>query len=86
MHEAHLINDLIGKVESTARVCGADKVVSVRIKVGALSHISGEHLWEHFTRAAIGTIVEEARLEVETLNDISDPEAQEIRIVSLQIE
>jgi hydrogenase nickel incorporation protein HypA/HybF len=86
MHEAHLIDDLIRKVESVAHSRGADKVVSVRIKVGALSHISGEHLREHFARSTIGTIVEEAQLEVETLNDISDPQAQEIRIVSLEIE
>ena len=86
MHEAHLIDDLIRKVESVAHSRDADKVVSVRIEVGALSHISGEHLRDHFVRAATGTIAEEARLEVETLNDISDPKAQEIRIVSLEIE
>lgn len=86
MHEAHLINDLIRKAESTARIRGADKVVSVRIKVGALSHISGEHLREHFARAAMGTIVEHAQLDIETLHDISAPEALEIRIVSLEIE
>ena len=86
MHEFSLINDLMRKIESIARDQGAGRVVSLKVKLGSLSHISAEHFREHFEAAARGTIAEGGRLEIETLTDESDPHAQDILLDSLELE
>lgn len=86
MHELSLIADLIRKIETIAHEQRADKVTGVKVSIGALTYISAEHLLEHFVEAARGTLAEGARLETETLTDITDPHAQEILLVSVEIE
>jgi hydrogenase nickel incorporation protein HypA/HybF len=86
MHELSLIADLLRKIETIAREQQADKVIAVKVSIGALAHISAEHLLEHFVEAARDTIAEGARLETEMLTDITDPHAQEILLVSVEIE
>lgn len=86
MHEATLIADLIRKIENIADAREATKIVGVKVKIGALAHISPEHLREHFLHAAVGTCSEGAQLEIETLTDITDPHAQEIILESIEIE
>ena len=86
MHEFSLINDLMRKIETIARDQGAGRVVALKVKLGALSHISAEHFCEHFEAAARGTIAEGGRLEIETLTDESDPHAQDILLDSVELE
>ena len=86
MHEFSLINDLMRKIESIARDQGAQRVVALKVKLGALSHISAEHFREHFEAAATGTIAERARLEIETLTDEYDSHAQDILLDSVEME
>jgi len=83
MHEHSLMADLMRKIETIA---GKQEVVGVKVKLGALSHISAEHFRGHFLRAAAGTCAEQARLDIEVLTDIHDPQAQEILLDSLEIE
>ncbi len=85
MHEQSLMTDLMKKIQSIASDQGADRIVKVRVKLGALSHISPEHFREHFVQAAMGTCAENAQLEVELLQDIHDPNAQEILLDSVDI-
>ena len=66
MHEFSLINDLMWKIDAIAREQGARRVVGVKVRLGALSHISPDHFREHFEAAATGTIAEAARLDFET--------------------
>ena len=61
-----------------AREQGARRVASLKVKLGALSHISAEHFREHFEADATGTITEGARLDIERQTDERDPHAQEI--------
>ena len=86
MHEFSLINDLIRKIESIAREQGARRVAGLKVKLGALSHVSAEHFREHFEAAARGTIAEGARLDIETLTDEYDPHAQDILLDSVELE
>lgn len=86
MHEFSLIHDLMRKIESVAREHGGRKIVSVKVKLGALSHISPAHFREHFVSAASGTIAAGARLEIETLKDQTDPRAQDILLESVEME
>ena len=86
MHEFSLIKDLMRKIESVARVPHARKVLGVKVKLGALSHISADHFREHFIHASHGTIAEGARLEVETSSDVTDAHAQEIILESVEVD
>ncbi|MFH1374905.1 MAG: hydrogenase maturation nickel metallochaperone HypA [bacterium] len=85
MHEFSLLKDLLGKIKTVAKENGSDKVIGVKVKLGALAHISPAHLREHFDRAVIGTVAEGARLDVETLQDERDPHAQEIILDSVEV-
>jgi len=86
MHEFSLINDLMWKIDAIAREQGARRVVGVKVRLGALSHISPDHFREHFEAAATGTIAEAARLDIETLREERDPHAQDILLDSVEVE
>jgi len=86
MHELSLLADLMRKVEAVAAREGARRVRAVTVRLGALAHISAAHLAEHFARAALGGVAAGARLEVETVADPADPRAQDIVLVSVEVE
>ena len=86
MHEQSLIMSLINQIESIAKENEADKVTTVRIKLGALSHTSPEHFREHFEPLAVGTVADGALLEFMISEDMDDPYAQDIVIDSIDIE
>jgi hydrogenase nickel incorporation protein HypA/HybF len=86
MHELSLMKDLLRKIEALAEEQHVRRVVSVRVRLGALSHIAADHFREHFVHAARGTVAEGARLEAETLRDVTDPHAQEILLDSVEVE
>jgi hydrogenase nickel incorporation protein HypA/HybF len=86
MHEASLIRNLIRKITVVAQTQGAGRVAGVRIRLGALSHISPEHFREHFRHGTRGTVAEGARLEIETMTATDDPYAQEVILDSIDVE
>jgi hydrogenase nickel incorporation protein HypA/HybF len=85
MHEHSLLADLLRKIESVAREKKVERVLKVKVKLGALSHISPGHFREHFEAASPGTAAEGAALELEVLTDILDPGAQDIILDSLEL-
>ncbi len=85
MHELSLLNDIFGKINRVARENDADRVLGVKIRLGALSHISAGHFREHFADAAKGTIVENAKLEVVEDDDPEAPDAQEMILESIEL-
>ena len=86
MHEMSLIHDLMRKIETIARDQNAAKVVGVKVRLGALAHISADHFREHFEEESKGTIADGARLQVELLTDEKDPQAQDIMLDSIEVE
>lgn len=86
MHEFSLIKDLMRKIAALAAEQGAAKVTGVRVKLGALAHISPDHFREHFEEAAIGTVAEGAQLVVDLNPDETDPHAQDILLDSVEVE
>jgi hydrogenase nickel incorporation protein HypA/HybF len=86
MHEMSLIHDLMRKIETIARDQNAVKVVGVKVRLGALAHISADHFREHFDEESKGTIADGARLEVVALTDENDPQAQDIILDSVEVE
>ncbi|MEY3122296.1 MAG: hydrogenase maturation protease [Nitrosomonas sp.] len=89
MHEFSLMADLLRKIERIAQEAGGQEkiaITAIRVKLGALSHISAAHFREHFEIAIKGTVAGGARLDVEELTDTSDPHAQEIILDSLEVQ
>ena len=85
MHEFSLINDLIRKITTIAREQHASKIISVTVKLGALSHISPYHFREHFIHASLGTIADGAQLNIEVETDINDSQSQEVLIKNIEV-
>ena len=98
MHEMSLLRDLIRKIDEIASAEGvagaegaesAEGVASVRrvtVRIGALAHISAAHFREHFEQAIVGHSAAGAELVVEVSEDQSDPLAQEIVLLSLEVD
>lgn len=86
MHEMTLLAGLMKQIERIAKEQNATNVTTVRVKLGALSHISPDHFREHFVHAARNTPAQDATLEVEQLTDTQDPNAQEILLESIDVE
>ena len=86
MHEFSLIQDLMKKIVAIARDHEAQKVVTVRVKLGALCHISAEHFGEHFADASAGTVAQGARLEIEQSKDETASDAQDILLQSVEVQ
>ncbi len=86
MHEASLMNSLMNKIKQLAEQEQARQVTTVRVWLGALSHMSAEHFQEHFYQSSKDTIAQGATLDIEVSSNISDPNAQEILLRSIEVE
>lgn len=85
MHEKSVMDSLMKKILELASEQKANKVVKVRVKLGALSHMSKEHFKEHFAIASKGTIAQNAEIEMEESQDIQDPNARSITLESIDV-
>ena len=85
MHELGLLRGLMKRIDSIADENQAESVTCVRVRIGALAHISGDHFREHFEQAARNTRAQDARLEVVELTDTTHPDAQEIVLDSIDV-
>lgn len=85
MHEMSLLNDLLARIDATARDNGATHVTRVKVTLGAYSHISADHFREHFEAGVVGTVAEGAVLEVVENPDTADPRAQEIVLDEIDV-
>jgi hydrogenase nickel incorporation protein HypA/HybF len=86
MHEVSLVANLMRRIGAIAKGERADRIVGVSVWIGALSHLSAEHFTRHFGRAAAGTLAEGAQLSVTVSDDAAHPNAQDILLVSVELE
>jgi hydrogenase nickel incorporation protein HypA/HybF len=86
MHETGLVRDLVRRVEVIARAKGACRVTSVKVWLGALSHLSAEHFREHFVIETRGTMAAGAALAIEVSDDLDHSHAQQIRLESVDLD
>lgn len=85
MHEFSLMADMFRKIDDISREHGNKKLTLVKVKLGALSHITPDHFAEHFEEFSKGTPAEGAKLEVVQMEDQNDPYAQDILLDSVEI-
>jgi hydrogenase nickel incorporation protein HypA/HybF len=86
MHEKHLTEDLVRKLEALVAEEGAVRVTRIRARLGALSHFTPEHFREHFDEAAAGTLAEGAAVEAELDSDPTAPGAQGVLLETVELE
>ena len=86
MHEQSLMKDLMRKIYAVAEEQEADRIKCVRVRVGALAHMSADHFREHFDQASAGGPAEGAQVEVILGDDTADPHAQDVMLESIEVE
>ena len=86
MHEKHLTEDLVRRLEAIAAAEGGRRVTRINVRLGALSHFTPEHFREHFDDAAAGTVAEGAAVEAVLGTDPTEPGAQAVLLESVQVE
>ena len=86
MHEKHLTEDLVRRLEALAAAEGGTHVTRIRVRLGALSHFTPEHFREHFDDAAAGTLAEGAQVEAELDTDPTAPGAQSVLLETVELE
>ncbi len=86
MHEKHLTADLVHKLEALAEAEGGQRVLRIRVRLGALSHFTPDHFREHFEAAAAGTLAEGAEVEAELTSDPTAPGAQDVLLETVELE
>lgn len=80
------MRDLMRKVMAVAAGQNASRVTGIRVRLGALSHMTPGHFQEHFDEAARGTVAEGARIETLEDNDIRSPAAADVVLESIEVE
>ena len=85
MHELSLMADLMRKIDMVVHQENGTRATEVKVRLGALSHITPEHFAEHFEQATPGTVAEGAHLTVVQMTDTSDPDAQDIMLESVEV-
>ena len=78
-----MLRGLIKQVLAIAKQHNARHIISVRLKVGPLAHIEPDHLREHFHDAALGTIIEGAKLLIETTDELHDLTLESVELGSV---
>jgi hydrogenase nickel incorporation protein HypA/HybF len=80
------MSGLIRQLESIAQEQNVDKILAVKVQLGALSHFSEEHFRDHFVQAARGSRAEGAVLNVVQQTDPNDPNAQDVVLEEVEID
>jgi len=86
MHETALMRDVVRRIEDIARATGARRITGAKIWLGALSHLSADHFREHYAIEAQGSIAAGASLAIEVSHDLGDPNAQNVRLESVDFD
>jgi hydrogenase nickel incorporation protein HypA/HybF len=80
------MRDLMRKITAEAEAEGATRVTRIRVRLGALSHLTDAHFREHFKEASRGTVAEGAAVEAELRSDPTEPDAQGVVLESIEVE
>jgi hydrogenase nickel incorporation protein HypA/HybF len=86
MHETALVRDIVRRIDDLARATNARRVTGAKVWLGALSHLSPEHLREHFAAEARDTLAVGAVLDIEVSDDLDDPHAQQVQLQSVDLD
>ena len=86
MHETALVRDVVRRIEDLAHATGARRITGAKVWIGALSHLSAEHFREHYALEAQGSMAAGAILTIEASSDLDHPDAQHVRLESVDLD
>ena len=86
MHEATFLRALLRRIDEIAAAESATRVTAVTVRLGALSQMSPDHFREHWDVAAAGSIAQDAVLTTELSDDLTDANALDVTLVSIDVE
>jgi len=86
MHEATFLRALLRRIDEIAAAEHATRVTAVTVRLGALSQMSPDHFREHWDVAAAGSIAQDAVLTTELSDDLTDANALDVTLVSIDVE
>ena len=85
MLELSLVASLCARAEAVAGVEGATRVTALTVRLGALYHLSPDHLRDQLARASTGSMLEGARVDVTVDTDTASPSAQDIELLAVEV-
>ena len=85
MHEEALLRDLRRELDEIARREGVERITRVRLRVGALCHVSPETLRDRWAALVAGSPARDATLEIETSQDTRDLRAQDVVLADVVV-
>lgn len=80
------MKNLTNKLICLSKEHNGAKILSIKVRLGALSHMSPEHFLEHLSEFSSGSCFEKAKFEFIAETDIHDPQATGVYIESVEIE
>lgn len=83
MHEVGIMRELMARIDEAAG--DAREITGVAVRIGALSHFTPEHFLEHFEDAARETRAAGAAVHMQLSDDVSDPDALFVRLLSIDV-
>ncbi len=86
MHEEALVRDLHRKLRELSDAAGSASITRVRLRIGALSHLSEGSVRERWAEIVRGTGAAGAQLEIELSRDPDDPRADGLVLVDVGVE
>jgi len=85
VHESRLAADIIRQAAKVATNNDSGRVQIVRIKIGALNHATPRTLANLLEDMALGTSIQGATFEISKSEDMTDPKALDVRLVSMTV-
>lgn len=85
MHERSVANQLVRQASEIVVRSGADRAVSVGVRLGGLCGLSEPHLRSQFAAAADGTPLEDALLEVLIGDETVNANAQDVVLTHVEV-
>jgi len=85
MHEFNLLKDILDKTRQLAALENKP-LTAINLQLGALAHISADHLLEHWQQAVDGTPLQSVQVTINELPGLDHPQAQDIILESLEFE
>lgn len=81
----HSMSDLLSKIEAVAEQQEANHVTRIAVRFGKESFISPEKFRDHFSEISVGSVAEGARLSLQFVETIDDPEVSDILLVGVEL-
>jgi len=85
MHEEALLRDLRRKLDEIGRGEGVERITRVRLRVGALCHVSPETVRARWPALVASSCARDATLEIESSQDSDEPRAQDVVLTEVTV-